>query len=128
VLDLSRRALLKCQGIFKTRSDFGFLQLSQITESYFLKLEKKFGVLTFGHVLTAWRKAEELSQTAFAKKIGLSVQNLNDLEKGRRIPSPTRTARIAKKLGLPERALIQLALRDSLAKEGFNYDVKLESA
>jgi len=53
---------------------------------------------------------------------------LNDLEKGRRIPSPSRAAKIAKKLGLPEMGLIQLALKDSLVKEGFDYDVKLESA
>jgi transcriptional regulator with XRE-family HTH domain len=98
------------------------------TKSYFEKLEKQFGTLTFGSLLRAWREGEELSQTAFAKKIGISVQNLNDLEKGRRIPSPTRASRIAKKLGLPEMSMIELALRDSLTKEGFHYDVKLESA
>lgn len=98
------------------------------TKAYFEKLEKLYGPMTFGLLLKAWRDGEELSQTAFAKKIGLSVQNLNDLEKGRRIPTPTRAARIAKKLGLPEMGLIQLCLRDSLAKEGFYYEVKLESA
>jgi transcriptional regulator with XRE-family HTH domain len=98
------------------------------TKSYFEKLEKKYGVMTFADMLRAWREAEDLSQTAFAKKIGLSVQNLNDLEKGRRIPSPSRAAKIAKKLGLPEMGVIQLALKDSLVKEGFDYDVKLESA
>lgn len=98
------------------------------TKSYFEKLEKKYGVMTFADMLKAWREAEDLSQTAFAKKIGLSVQNLNDLEKARRIPSPSRAAKIAKKLGLPEMGLIQLALRDSLRVEGFDYEVKLESA
>ena len=98
------------------------------TKSYFDKLEKMYGPLTFGSLLKAWREAEDLSQTAFSKKIGLSVQNLNDLEKGRRIPSPTRAAKIAKKLGLPEMGMIQLALRDSLIKEGFDYEVKLASA
>lgn len=97
-------------------------------KNYFEKLEKQYGVLTFGELLKAWRDAEDMTQTAFAKKIGLSAQNLNDLEKGRRIPTPTRAARIAKKLGLPEMGLIQLALRDALAKEGFHYEVKLESA
>ena len=91
-------------------------------------MEKKYGALTFAGMLKSWREAEDLSQTAFAKKIGISVQNLNDLEKGRRIPSPTRAAKIAKKLGLPEMGLIQLALRDTLAKEGFDYEVKLKSA
>ena len=60
------------------------------TKSYFDKLEKQFGSLTFGGLLRAWREGEQLSQTAFAKKVGISVQNLNDLEKGRSIPSPTR--------------------------------------
>lgn len=96
--------------------------------SYFDKLEEQYGALTFGSLLKAWRKSEGLSQTAFAKKIGFSVQNLNDLEKGRRIPSPTRAAKIAKKLKLPIVGLIELALRDSLAQEGFHFDVKLKSA
>ena len=98
------------------------------TKSYFEKLEKQYGVLTFGDLLKAWREAEDMSQTAFAKKVGLSVQNLNDLEKDRRIPTHTRAARIAKRLKLPEIGMIQLALRDSLLKEGFHYEVKLESA
>jgi len=96
--------------------------------SYLEKLERQYGPLTFGTMLKSWRESEELTQTAFAKKLGLSVQNLNDLERGRRIPTPSRAARIAKKLGLPEIGLIQLALRDALAREGFKYDVKLESA
>lgn len=98
------------------------------TRSLTEQLEKKYGILTFARVLQAWRTADEYTQTAFAKKLGISVQNLNDLEKGRRIPSPTRAAKIAKKLGIPEMPLIQLAIRDSLAKEGFDYKVKLETA
>lgn len=50
-------------------------------------------------MLEAWRASEDISQTAFAKK-----------------------------LDLPEKEMIQLALSDSLSKEGFKYDVKLESA
>ena len=96
--------------------------------NYFEKLEKQYGPLTFGNTLRAWRLAENLSQTAFARVVGLSVQNLNDLEKGRRIPTPSRAAKIAKKLGLPAVGLMQLALRDSLLKEGFKFDVRLESA
>ena len=99
-----------------------------ITKSYFEKLEKKVGPLTFSEMLISWREAEGLSQAAFARKIGLSAQNLNDLEKGRRIPSASRAAKIAKKLGLPEMGLIRLALRDSLRREGFKYEVILESA
>ena len=95
------------------------------TKSFFEKLEKKYGVLTFGETLTALRESEGSTQTAFAKKLALSIQNLNDLEKGRRIPTATRAARIAKLLRLPEISLIQLAIRDSLSKEGFKYNVQL---
>lgn len=96
------------------------------TKSLFSKLEKKYGQLSFGDMLRAWREAEGFNQTAFAKKLGLSVQNLNDIERGRRIPSPTRVSHIAKKLGLPEKGFIQIVIRDSLIKEGFNYIVNLE--
>jgi transcriptional regulator with XRE-family HTH domain len=96
------------------------------TKSCFDKLEKQYGPLTFGGLMKAWREAEEMTQTAFAKRVGLSVQNLNDLEKSRRIPTATRAARIAKNLGLPEMRMIQIALRDSLEREGFKYEVKLE--
>jgi len=96
------------------------------TKSAFSKLEKKFGQLSFGDMIRAWRESAELSQTAFAKKLGLSVQNLNDIEKGRRIPTPKRASLFAKKLGLPEKSFIQIVIRDSLLKEGFDYFVMLE--
>lgn len=98
------------------------------TKSYFTKLEKQYGALTFGSMLKALRLSDEISQTAFAKKLGLSVQNLNDLEKGRRVPTATRAAKIAKRLHLPEMGLIELALRDGLKKEGFEYIVQLQDA
>lgn len=91
-------------------------------------LEKKFGRLTFAKTLTAWRQADEISQTDFAKMLGISVQNLNDLEKGRRIPTPARAAKIARKLQLSEQAFIALALRDALYKDGFRFNVILETA
>ncbi len=91
----------------------------------FDKLEAKHGRLTFGRFLRSWREADELSQKRFAKQLGMSVQNLCDLEKGRRIPSASRAAKIARKLGVGELPLITLVLRDSLYAEGFNFDVKL---
>ena len=98
------------------------------SKSYFEKLEKIYGPLSFGSLLKAFRESEELTQVEFSKKIGLSKQNVSDLENGRRIPSASRAAKIAKKLKLPEAPLIELAIKDSLLKEGFNYDVRLETA
>lgn len=102
--------------------------MSTKTKSYFEKLEKIYGPLSFGSLLKAFREAEDLTQVEFSKKIGLSKQNVSDLENGRRIPSPSRASKIAKKLKLPEAPLIELAIKDSLLKEGFNYDVRLETA
>ena len=71
-------------------------------------LVKRFGNMTLGLFLIAFREAEDLSQVEFAKKLGISRANLCDIEKGRKIPSPARSARIAKKLKVPEKVLVQL--------------------
>ena len=102
--------------------------MSTKTKSYFDKLEKTYGPLSFGSFLKSFREAEGLTQVEFSKKLDLSKQNISDLENGRRVPSPSRAAKIAKKLKLPEAPLIELAIRDSLLKEGFKYDVHLEIA
>lgn len=89
-------------------------------------MEEKFGTLTFAKALLAWRESESLSQVQFAEQLDLSVQSLCDLEKGRRIPSPSRAAKIAIQIGLSKEILIQLALMDSLRQEGFSYKVILK--
>jgi transcriptional regulator with XRE-family HTH domain len=95
-------------------------------KSYFNELEKTFGRLTFGEMLKSLREVEGKTQAQFSKKLGFSVQNLCDIEKGRRIPSPVRAASIAKKLKLPMKAMIEFSLRDALESEGLKYNVSLE--
>jgi transcriptional regulator with XRE-family HTH domain len=90
------------------------------------ELRKKYGRLTFGRFLISWRESEEMTQVQFAKKIGISSANLCDLEQGRRIPSPDRARRIARKLGLPEKGIIALAMEDILFREGMKYSVELK--
>jgi transcriptional regulator with XRE-family HTH domain len=92
---------------------------------YSEELRKKYGRVSFGRFLQAWREADGLTQTQFAKKLGLSSANLCDLEHGRRIPSPDRARRIAKKLGLPEKGLVAIAIEDALYREGMKYSVEL---
>lgn len=99
------------------------------TKSYFEELEGEFGRLSFGESIKAYRETLEMTQASLANMLELSVQNVCDIEKGRRIPSPSRAASIAQKLNLPEIAMIELVIRDSLQKDGFNYSVHLgESA
>ncbi|MFH2065335.1 MAG: helix-turn-helix transcriptional regulator [Pseudomonadota bacterium] len=96
------------------------------TKKYGIKeLERDIGPLTFGNALEALRKCEEISQKEFAIKIGISSSSLCDIEKGRKIPSPGRAAKIAKLINQPEKFWVQLALQDMLKKEKINYKVSV---
>ena len=88
-------------------------------------LEREFGCLTFGNALASYRIGEEKSQREFAIFLGISPQSLCDIEKERRIPSPSRAAKIAGKLGEPESFWVQLALQDMLRKENLNLVVSI---
>lgn len=89
------------------------------------KLERDFGRLTFGNALSSYRLGEEQSQKEFASFLGISPQSLCDIEKERRIPTPSRAAKIAKRLGEPESFWVQLALQDMLRKEELDLTISI---
>lgn len=91
-------------------------------------LVERFGEMTLGLFLVAFREAEGLTQSEFAKKLGISRANLCDIEKSRKIPSPERSAKIAKKLKVSEKVLVQLSLQDLLKAAHLSYKVELEAA
>ncbi|WP_423063068.1 helix-turn-helix transcriptional regulator [Candidiatus Paracoxiella cheracis] len=84
--------------------------------------------LTLGNVLWSIRECEEESQTAFAKRIGLSRQYLCDLEHNRRGLSLKKAANLAKKLGYSEEQFIRLALQDAVNREGLRFEVEVRKA
>lgn len=86
---------------------------------------KDFGPLTFGDALSSHRLCDEITQKEFALFLGISPQSLCDIEKGRKIPSPSRAAKIARQLKQPESFWIRLALQDILRKEKLNYTVSV---
>ncbi len=90
------------------------------------ELENEFGKLTFGRVLKAHRLGEGMSQVEMAKILKISKQSLNDLEGGRTLPSISRAADIAKKIGMMEVGFVQLALQDHLDREHLNFRISLE--
>ena len=90
-----------------------------------LELTKDFGALTFGNALSSYRLGENRSQKEFAEFLGISAQSLCDIEKERRIPSPGRAAKIAKKLGEPIAFWVQLALQDMLITEKLDLSVSV---
>ncbi len=87
-------------------------------------LEKEFGPLTFGNTLESYRLGEEMTQKDFARKLGIGPQSLCDLEKGRRIPSVERAAKIARKLSEPIETWVTLALSDMMREA--HLDLKVE--
>lgn len=88
-------------------------------------LEQKTGELTFGRLIEAYRLAEDLSQKEFAKILKISQASLCDLEKGRRVPTPERAAKIARRLKEPESFWIQISLQDQMRKAGLNFKVSV---
>lgn len=91
-------------------------------------LESKFGPMTVGLFLKAFREADGLSQIDFAKRLKLSRANLCDIEKERKFVSPERAAKIAKLLKVPEATLIKLSIQDMLRAAKLQYTVDLKSA
>jgi len=91
-------------------------------------LRKKYGPMTVGRFVKAFRMSDEISQTDFAKKLGMSRANLCDIEKERKPVSLDRAVQIAKVFRVSEQYLIQLALQDQLRRENLPYEVELKSA
>jgi transcriptional regulator with XRE-family HTH domain len=86
------------------------------------------GPLTFGGAVEGLRVGLELSQAAFARKLGVSRQYLCDVEKGRRPVSPQQAARFAKAFGHPPLVLVRLALQDAVRASGLKLKVSVEAA
>jgi len=89
------------------------------------ELAKEYGPLTFGRALWSHRKCEEISQKDFAKMLGISPSSLCDLEKGRKLPSVNRAAKIANILDQPEKIWIRLALQDMLREADLRYEISV---
>lgn len=87
------------------------------------ELERKIGKMTFANAIESQRLCEEMTLKEFAAFLGISIASLADLEKGRRIPSPSRAFEIAKKLGEPEAYWVQLAIQDKLIEEEIYFKV-----
>lgn len=88
-----------------------------------------FGKMSFGELILTHRLCEDMSQVQFSKLLGVSKQYLCDIEKGRKIPSPERAEKFAKKLGMLPESFVHTALNDFCKKRNMKYLVKaLEAA
>jgi transcriptional regulator with XRE-family HTH domain len=97
--------------------------------SALLALEKLTGgPVTLGKLIEAIRLGEEMTQPAFAKKLGLSKSHLNDIEKGRKIVSPERAARFAQILGYSRERFVALSLQALVDQAGLRFKVDVKAA
>lgn len=89
---------------------------------------KKLGIkdLSFGDWLRVFRKTEEMTQVALARHLGISRQQLNDLEKERKLVSLERANKFAKKLGYPPEMIIGYAIQSQLKAANLKMAVKVE--
>jgi transcriptional regulator with XRE-family HTH domain len=93
-----------------------------------VRLASSLGKLTVGEFLNTWRTTEEMTLKEFSKLTGLSVQNLCDIEKGRKRVSPEKAEQIAKVLGVPPALLVRLSIEESLRAAGLRYKVEINPA
>lgn len=90
------------------------------------EIEQITGIkLTFGKMLWATRKCDEITQTEFAKKLGISKSHLCDIEHDKKIVSPELARNYAKILGQSEKQFIRLAIQASLDKAEMSYEVEI---
>lgn len=90
-------------------------------------LEKRLGSLTIGEFLKTWRTTEEMTAKELSDKIGISTQNLCDIEKGRKGVSPAKANEMAKVLRLPPTLLVKLALDSELRDAGLKFTVEIRA-
>ena len=85
------------------------------------------GPLTLARLVSSIREGEEMTQAAFAKKLGVSVSHICDIEKGRKFVSPARAAKFAKILGRSPEQFVRLALQDEVNEAGLELTVEVHA-
>ncbi len=87
-------------------------------------LEKRTGgPLTIAKILKSMRDSDEITQKDFAALLGISKQNLCDIEKGRKSVTPSRAAIFAQKLGYSPTVFIRIALQEELDRAGVKLQI-----
>ncbi len=101
---------------------------SKMTEKTLNKLKKITGSeLTLGKLLWSIRQADEISQVDFSSKLGMSKQQLCDIEHNRKLISPKLASNYAKILGYSEEQFVRLALQGLVDRDGLNIHVDVHS-
>lgn len=89
-------------------------------------IRKIVGHIGFGEMIQAHRQSRELNQITMAEMIGISKQDLCNIEKGRKLVSVERAIFFAEALGMPKKTFAKYALQDQLYKAGISGEVVIK--
>lgn len=82
---------------------------------------------SFGEFVRDIRECDEITQTELAKRMHVSRQFINAIEKDKSNISLEMAVKIARALGYPYEAFVEIFLNDLLKKSGIKKVVHLES-
>lgn len=86
-------------------------------------LRKLLGQVSFGDMIHSYRLAQEYSQVEMAQILGISKQDLCNIEKGRKLVSVERAVTFANALEMSPKMFAQYALQDQLTKAGIKGEI-----
>ena len=100
---------------------------SKMTSQSLKKMEKiTGGPLTLGKLMWAIRQADdESTQMDFSKKLGISRQQLCDIEHDRKSISPQLASEYAQKLGYAPDQFIRLSLQGMIDRAGLDFSIEV---
>ena len=75
--------------------------------------------MSLGSVMRSWRKCDDLTLEAVAKRLGISKQLLGDYERGNKLPSLSKTIEIATILEAPVELWIRYRIEAELNTLGY---------
>lgn len=90
-------------------------------------LHEILGHISFGDFLYSERMAQDMSQVEFAKFLGISKQDLCDIEKGRKKVGLDRAKIFAEKLDYPPAVVFKYVFEDQLYRLGFDLEFELKA-
>jgi transcriptional regulator with XRE-family HTH domain len=91
-------------------------------------IRKITGPISFAEMIYSYRISHEYSQVEFAGLLGISKQDLCNIEKGRKLVSVERAAKFANFLSMPEKVFAKYALQDQLTSAGIKGEVEIRDA
>ena len=99
---------------------------SKVTDKTLKEIEGITGAkLTLGKLIWSIRQADNVPQRGFAEVLGITKQQLCDIEHDRKSVSPKLAASYAKILGYSEEQFVRLALQDLIDRSGLNLQVEI---